>query len=240
MPEITLQQTGADDVKELVPMTNMIDQMLPDADSKLKTKLRIKIYNLSRTRNWPWVTVKRRRYYKPETAKIIIGSVSDYANAIKNEKVESKKTNSAAKPKAKVKKEKPIGTTKIIQQATKNAELKQDDKDKLKKRIAYITKINLLKPVRGKTMYSAADAKQIVSELATYYQQLQHDIHLTKTSESKQENNQRNNNKKQNERNNRQANRENNNRGVKHPFEIKNNRNNYRRNYNNNYNNKRQ
>lgn len=233
MPEITLQQTGADDIKELVPMTNMIDEMLPGADNKLRTKLRIKIYNLSRTRNWPWVTVKRRRYYKPETAKIIIGSVNDYAEAIKSEAAQNKKASqkkkAAPKPKTKVKKAKPVDTANILAQATKKAKLDDEMKQKLEKRVAYIAKIDLLKPVKGTTDYSAEDAKQIVPELANYYQQLQHDIHLTKTENNKS----RNNGNRQKERNNREQNRENNNVNTKHPFEIKNNRNNYRRNYNN-------
>lgn len=189
MPEITLEQTGTDSIEDLIPMTNMVDQMLPNADSKLKTKLRIKIYNLSRTRNWPWVTVKKRRYYKPNTAKIIIGSVSDYADAILKKEQEDKKA--AAKPKPKVKKARPVRTPKIIKEATKNAELNKDMKQKLRKRIPYIAKIDLIKPVQGRTIYSAKDAKQIVSELAPYYQQLQHDIHLNKEARSKRQSNQK-------------------------------------------------
>ncbi len=225
MPEITLEQTGTDSIEDLIPMTNMVDQMLPNADSKLKTKLRIKIYNLSRTRNWPWVTVKKRWYYKPNTAKIIIGSVSDYADAILKKEQEDKKA--AAKPKPKVKKARPVRTPKIIKEATKNAELNKDMKQKLRKRIPYIAKIDLIKPVQGRTIYSAKDAKQIVSELAPYYQQLQHDIHLNKEARSKRQSNQKNN-KSQN--NKKQSKRENNNQPQEHPFEIKSYHNNYHRN----------
>lgn len=234
MPEITLEQTGTDDVKDLVSLTSMIDRLLPDEDTKIRSKLRIKIYNLSRTRNWPWVTVKKRRYYKPDTANIIIGSVSDYADALKNKEAKEKEETAKAKEnqekaKAEEKEKKtPAPAMKakdIIDQATHKDNLSSDMEKKLRDRVSYIAKINFIKPVEGKSTYNAKDGKQIALELGTYYQQLKTDLHLV--NKEKEKNNNQSKNKQEKKRNNS---------GERHPFEIKNNRNNshYRNNYSNN------
>ncbi len=239
MPEITLEQTGTNDIKDLVSLTSMIDRLLPDESKEVQRKLRIKIYNLSRSRNWPWVTVKKRRYYKPETANIIIGSVSDYADAIRNKVEQDKKKAAEEKAKAKENKENkpkvevkpPVKISDIIAQATHNTNLSSEMVDKLKDRITYIAKINVAKTVSGQDAYKAEDAEQIISDLGSYYKQLRRDNNLN----NKEKNNYRNNQENRQSRNQNQSTNSDNN-SARHPFEIKNNHNNnnsYYRNYNN-------
>ncbi|WP_233187046.1 hypothetical protein [Lactobacillus sp. UMNPBX4] len=56
--------------------------MILQSAKELQQKLKIKIYNFVRTRKQPSITVRRRKYFKPAVAKLIIGNVQDYADAI--------------------------------------------------------------------------------------------------------------------------------------------------------------
>lgn len=178
MAEIILKDNKSMPAKDLVSLNQIIERLLPKADTKVKNKLRIKVYSLSRTRKWPWKTIKKRRYYKPEIAQSITATVKDYADQLKNGVIETEKSTSQVESKKVSLKAATIKISKIIKKATQNDNLSKKTKNKLKKRISYIAKINSMQPLKKGKAYEIEDGKQIILELATYYQQLKADVQL--------------------------------------------------------------
>lgn len=181
MAEIISRHGKTNQVKQtkgLVSLNEIIDKLLPNNDTKVKNKLRVKIYSLSRTRNWPWQTIKKRRYYNPDMAQSIILTVKNYANKLATKAVKTQKNASKSKSKKNTFRQSIIKIKKIVEEATQKDKLSNQTKNKLKQRISYIAKINSMKPLNRGKAYDLEDGKQIILELATYYQQLKADLQL--------------------------------------------------------------
>ena len=152
--EQTLLEQQNIDLNEMVTMNQMIDQLLPNASKELQQKLKIKIYNFVRTRKQPSITVRRRKYFKPAVAKLIIGNVQDYADAIERRAKEAPAKEDATdkKPASKSKRVKTITKRKILAKVIKNDKIDKSIQKKLEDKIASIVKTNFIKPVnkRGK------------------------------------------------------------------------------------------
>ncbi|NRO73957.1 hypothetical protein IMAU20067_00792 [Lactobacillus helveticus] len=124
--EQTLLEQQNIDLNEMVTMNQMIDELLPNASKDLQQKLKIKIYNYVRTRKQPSITVRRRKYFKPQVAKLIVENVRDYADAIERRAEEEPEAAKKAKNKKKTtkkakkaKKAKTITKKKIFEAITK-------------------------------------------------------------------------------------------------------------------------
>lgn len=187
MTETNLKERENKQDSDLVSLTNIVDQLLPNEDTKIKNRLRIKIYNLSRSKNWSWVTIKRRRYYKPEIAQAILTATKDYAKTLKEQKSQKTKTTENTKEKDQNPDKSFMRVKDILAEATQKDKLSKKVTKKLRKRISYIAKINFMKPVK-RGIYNIEDGRQIVLELATYYQQLKTNLDLSeKISKTRKE-----------------------------------------------------
>lgn len=244
--EQTLLEQQNIDLNEMVTMNQMIDQLLPNASKELQQKLKIKIYNFVRTRKQPSITVRRRKYFKPAVAKLIIGNVQDYADAIERRAKEAPAKEDATdkKPASKSKRVKTITKRKILAKVIKN--------DK----IASIVKTNFIKPVNKRGSFSVEDGEKVIAELSPFYQNIKIDQKYRKNAEKAAENKEtetkekpeqhskdqnesregqskdferKNNQKNSNNRNNNQTQNQRK-RQNKHPFEIRRENNNRSRN----------
>lgn len=248
--EQTLLEQQNIDLNEMVTMNQMIDQLLPNASKDLQQKLKIKIYNYVRTRKQPSITVRRRKYFKPQVAKLIVENVRDYADAIERR---AKEEPEAAK---KAKKAKTITKKKIFEAITKGQKIEDSIQEQLDNKLTSIVKANFIKPVNKRGSYSDKDGKKIIAELGAFYQSIKDSQKIREVIENKKANKEQaeenkqqkknensKNNKSENNKheNNKQSS---NNNQNKHPFEIRkekhenrsrNNQNNNRRNNRNNY-----
>ncbi|MGO3576547.1 MAG: hypothetical protein ACTIOH_08545 [Lactobacillus helveticus] len=248
--EQTLLEQQNIDLNEMATMNQMIDQLLPNASKDLQQKLKIKIYNYVRTRKQPSITVRRRKYFKPQVAKLIVENVRDYADAIERR---AKEEPEAAK---KANKAKTITKKKIFEAITKGQKIEDSIQEQLDNKLTSIVKANFIKPVNKRGSYSDKDGKKIIAELGAFYQSIKDSQKIREVIENKKANKEQaeenkqqkknensKNNKSENNKheNNKQSS---NNNQNKHPFEIRkekhenrsrNNQNNNRRNNRNNY-----
>ncbi|MDN6008997.1 MAG: hypothetical protein L0I05_07585 [Lactobacillus sp.] len=235
--EQTLLEQQNIDLNEMVTMNQMIDQLLPNASKDLQQKLKIKIYNYVRTRKQPSITVRRRKYFKPQVVKLIVENVRDYADAIERR---AKEEPEAAK---KAKKAKTITKKKIFEAITKGQKIEDSIQEQLGNKLTSIVKANFIKPVNKRGSYSDKDGKKIIAELGAFYQSIKDSQKIREVIENKKANKEQAEENKQHNKheNNKQSS---NNNQNKHPFEIRkekhenrsrNNQNNNRRNNRNNY-----
>lgn len=252
--EQTLLEQQNIDLNEMVTMNQMIDQLLPNASKELQQKLKIKIYNFVRTRKQPSITVRRRKYFKPAVAKLIIGNVQDYADAIERRAKEAPAKEDATdkKPASKSKRVKTITKRKILAKVIKNDKIDKSIQKKLEDKIASIVKTNFIKPVNKRGSFSVEDGEKVIAELSPFYQNIKIDQKYRKNAENKEtetkekpeqhskdqnesregqskdferKNNQKNSNNRNNNQTQNQRKRQN-----KHPFEIRRENNNRSRN----------
>ena len=239
-------------------MNQMIDELLPNASKDLQQKLKIKIYNYVRTRKQPSITVRRRKYFKPQVAKLIVENVRDYADAIERRAEEESEAAKKAKNKKKTtkkakkaKKAKTITKKKIFEAITKGQKIEDSIQEQLDNKLTSIVKANFIKPVNKRGSYSDKDGKKIIAELGAFYQSIKDSQKIREVIENKKANKEQaeeNKQQKKNENNKNKKNENNkqtsNNNQNKHPFEIRkekhenrsrNNQNNNRRNNRNNY-----
>ncbi|NRN73496.1 hypothetical protein IMAU80627_02053 [Lactobacillus helveticus] len=256
--EQTLLEQQNIDLNEMVTMNQMIDELLPNASKDLQQKLKIKIYNYVRTRKQPSITVRRRKYFKPQVAKLIVENVRDYADAIERRAEEEPEAAKKAKNKKKTtkkakkaKKAKTITKKKIFEAITKGQKIEDSIQEQLDNKLTSIVKANFIKPVNKRGSYSDKDGKKIIAELGAFYQSIKdgqkirevienEKANKEQAEENKQQKKNENNKNKKNENNKQTSN----NNQNKHPFEIRkekhenrsrNNQNNNRRNNRNNY-----
>ncbi|NRO12726.1 hypothetical protein IMAU30046_01396 [Lactobacillus helveticus] len=253
--EQTLLEQQNIDLNEMVTMNQMIDELLPNASKDLQQKLKIKIYNYVRTRKQPSITVRRRKYFKPQVAKLIVENVRDYADAIERRAEEepeaAKKAKNKKKTTKKAKKAKTITKKKIFEAITKGQKIEDSIQEQLDNKLTSIVKANFIKPVNKRGSYSDKDGKKIIAELGAFYQSIKdgqkirevienEKANKEQAEENKQQKKNENNKNKKNENNKQTSN----NNQNKHPFEIRkekhenrsrNNQNNNRRNNRNNY-----
>ena len=256
--EQTLLEQQNIDLNEMVTMNQMIDELLPNASKDLQQKLKIKIYNYVRTRKQPSITVRRRKYFKPQVAKLIVENVRDYADAIERRAEEEPEVAKKAKNKKKTtkkakkaKKAKTITKKKIFEAITKGQKIEDSIQEQLDNKLTSIVKANFIKPVNKRGSYSDKDGKKIIAELGAFYQSIKdgqkirevienEKANKEQAEENKQQKKNENNKNKKNENNKQTSN----NNQNKHPFEIRkekhenrsrNNQNNNRRNNRNNY-----
>ena len=251
--EQTLLEQQNIDLNEMVTMNQMIDQLLPNASKELQQKLKIKIYNFVRTRKQPSITVRRRKYFKPAVAKLIIGNVQDYADAIERRAKEAPAKEDATdkKPASKSKRVKTITKRKILAKVIKNDKIDKSIQKKLEDKIASIVKTNFIKPVNKRGSFSVEDGEKVIAELSPFYQNIKIDQKYRKNAEKAAENKEKpeqhskdqnesregqskdferkNNQKNSNNRNNNQTQNQRK-RQNKHPFEIRRENNNRSRN----------
>lgn len=149
--EQTLLEQQNIDLNEMVTMNQMIDELLPNASKDLQQKLKIKIYNYVRTRKQPSITVRRRKYFKPQVAKLIVENVRDYADAIERRAEEepeaAKKAKNKKKTTKKAKKAKTITKKKIFEVITKGQKIEDSIQEQLDNKLTSIVKANFIKPV---------------------------------------------------------------------------------------------
>lgn len=256
--EQTLLEQQNIDLNEMVTMNQMIDELLPNASKDLQQKLKIKIYNYVRTRKQPSITVRRRKYFKPQVAKLIVENVRDYADAIERRAEEEPEAAKKAKNKKKTtkkakkdKKAKTITKKKIFEAITKGQKIEDSIQEQLDNKLTSIVKANFIKPVNKRGSYSDKDGKKIIAELGAFYQSIKDSQKIREVIENKKANKEQaeeNKQQKKNENNKNKKNENNkqtsNNNQNKHPFEIRkekhenrsrNNQNNNRRNNRNNY-----
>lgn len=262
--EQTLLEQQNIDLNEMVTMNQMIDQLLPNASKELQQKLKIKIYNFVRTRKQPSITVRRRKYFKPAVAKLIIGNVQDYADAIERRAKEAPAKEDATdkKPASKSKRVKTITKRKILAKVIKNDKIDKSIQKKLEDKIASIVKTNFIKPVNKRGSFSVEDGEKVIAELSPFYQNIKIDQKYRKNAEKAAENKEtetkekpeqhskdqnesregqskdferKNNQKNSNNRNNNNQTQNQRKRQNKHPFEIRRENNNRSRNNRNNY-----
>lgn len=253
--EQTLLEQQNIDLNEMVTMNQMIDELLPNASKDLQQKLKIKIYNYVRTRKQPSITVRRRKYFKPQVAKLIVENVRDYADAIERRAEEepeaAKKAKNKKKTTKKAKKAKTITKKKIFEAITKGQKIEDSIQEQLDNTLTSIVKANFIKPVNKRGSYSDKYGKKIIAELGAFYQSIKdgqkirevienEKANKEQAEENKQQKKNENNKNKKNENNKKTSN----NNQNKHPFEIRkekhenrsrNNQNNNRRNNRNNY-----
>lgn len=256
--EQTLLEQQNIDLNEMVTMNQMIDELLPNASKDLQQKLKIKIYNYVRTRKQPSITVRKRKYFKPQVAKLIVENVRDYADAIERRAEEEPEAAKKAKNKKKTtkkakkaKKAKTITKKKIFEAITKGQKIEDSIQEQLDNKLTSIVKANFIKPVNKRGSYSDKDGKKIIAELGAFYQSIKdgqkirevienEKANKEQAEENKQQKKNENNKNKKNENNKQTSN----NNQNKHPFEIRkekhenrsrNNQNNNRRNNRNNY-----
>lgn len=212
--EQTLLEQQNIDLDEMVTMNQMIDQLLPDADKDLRQKLKVKIYNFVRSRKQPSITVRRKKYFKPAVAKLIMGNMQDYADAIERRAQQPAENNNDAKKKeAASKKVKTVTKRKIFEKVLDNDQIDQQTQKKLDDKMASIIKINLIKPVNNRGSFSETDGEKIITELNGFYQNIKIDAQHRKNSENQKDQTEQSANENQGQ--------------SKHPFEIrKNNKNN--------------
>ena len=188
--EQTLLEQQNIDLNEMVTMNQMIDQLLPNASKELQQKLKIKIYNFVRTRKQPSITVRRRKYFKPAVAKLIIGNVQDYADAIERRAKEAPAKEDATdkKPASKSKRVKTITKRKILAKVIKNDKIDKSIQKKLEDKIASIVKTNFIKPVNKRGSFSVEDGEKVIAELSPFYQNIKIDQKYRKNAEKAAEN----------------------------------------------------
>ena len=257
--EQTLLEQQNIDLNEMVTMNQMIDQLLPNASKELQQKLKIKIYNFVRTRKQPSITVRRRKYFKPAVAKLIIGNVQDYADAIERRAKEAPAKEDATdkRPASKSKRVKTITKRKILAKVIKNDKIDKSIQKKLEDKIASIVKTNFIKPVNKRGSFSVEDGEKVIAELSPFYQNIKLDQKYRKNAEKAAENKEtetkekpeqhskdqnesregqskdferKNNQKNSNNRNNNNQTQNQRKRQNKHPFEIRRENNNRSRN----------
>lgn len=253
--EQTMLEQQNIDLNEMVTMNQMIDELLPNASKDLQQKLKIKIYNYVRTRKQPSITVRRRKYFKPQVAKLIVENVRDYADAIERRAEEepeaAKKAKNKKKTTKKAKKAKTITKKKIFEAITKGQKIEDSIQEQLDNKLTSIVKANFIKPVNKRGSYSDKDGKKIIAELGAFYQSIKDSQKIREVIENEKANKEQaeeNKQQKKNENNKNKKNENNkqisNNNQNKHPFEIRkekhenrsrNNQNNNRRNNRNNY-----
>lgn len=188
--EQTLLEQQNIDLNEMVTMNQMIDQLLPNASKELQQKLKIKIYNFVRTRKQPSITVRRRKYFKPAVAKLIIGNVQDYADAIERRAKEAPAKEDATdkKPASKSKRVRTITKRKILAKVIKNDKIDKSIQKKLEDKIASIVKTNFIKPVNKRGSFSVEDGEKVIAELSPFYQNIKIDQKYRKNAEKAAEN----------------------------------------------------
>lgn len=188
--EQTLLEQQNIDLNEMVTVNQMINQLLPNASKELQQKLKIKIYNFVRTRKQPSVTVRRRKYFKPAVANLIIGNVQDYADAIERRaKDDSAKENTDDKKViSKLKRVKTITKRKILAKVIKNDKIDNSTQNKLEDRIDSIVKANFIKSVNKRGSFSVEDGEKVVAELDPFYRNIKIDQKHRKNAEQTEDN----------------------------------------------------